>query len=72
MPAPGLSVTPGLSGFHRTSNPGVTDSFVKAGVDVKWRWRRVIVDMLYNHSQFDNDGETRLEDRVFVKLTRKF
>jgi hypothetical protein len=53
-------------------DPGGTDSFVRAGVDVSWKWRRLAVDMLYDHTQHDNDGATRVEDRVFVKLTRKF
>ena len=72
FPAPGLSVTPRLSAFRRTVDPGGTDSFVKAGVDVRWKWRRLAVDMLYDHTQHDNDGATRIEDRVFIKLTRKF
>ena len=72
IPAPGLSVTPRLSAFHRTADPGGTNSFVKAGVDVSWNWRRLAVDMRYDHTQNDNNGETRIDDRVFVKLTRKF
>jgi hypothetical protein len=72
FPFPGLSVTPRLSAFRRTVDPGGTDSFVRAGVDVSWKWRRLAVDMLYDHTQHDNDGATRVEDRVFVKLTRKF
>ena len=72
IPSPGLSVTPRLSAFRRTVDPGGTDSFVKAGVDVRWKWRRLAVDMLYDHTQHDNDGATRIEDRVYIKLTRKF
>ncbi len=70
--APGFSVTPRLSAFRRTTDPGGTDSFVKAGVDVSWKLRRLAVDMQYDHAQRDTNGSTRIEDRVFVKLTRKF
>lgn len=72
IPAPGLSVTPRLSAFHRTYEPGGTNSFVKAGVDVSWKFRRLSADLRYDHTQNDNNGVTRIEDRVFVKLTRKF
>ncbi|MBE9554628.1 MAG: hypothetical protein IMF05_14280, partial [Proteobacteria bacterium] len=72
IPAPGLSVTPRLSAFHRSTDPGGTDSFVKAGVDVRWFWRRLAADLRYDHTQFDSNGASRVEDRVFVKLTRKF
>ena len=72
LAAPGLSVAPSLSGFRRTANPGGTASFIKAGVDVTWKWRRLAMDMRYDHTQHDNNGSTRIEDRVFVKLKRKF
>lgn len=72
IPAPGLSVTPRLSAFHRTYEPGGTDSFVQAGVDVRWNWRRLAADLRYDHTENDNNGATRIEDRLFVKLTRKF
>ncbi len=70
--ARGLSVTPSLSAFRRTVDPGGTDSFVKAGVDVNWKWRRLDANLHYDHTQHDTDGATRVEDRVYVKLTRKF
>lgn len=70
--ARGLSVTPRLSAFRRTVDPGGTNSFVKAGVDVGWNWRRLAASLRYDHTQYDNDGASRVEDRVVVKLTRKF
>jgi hypothetical protein len=72
IPTPGLSVTPRLSAFRRTEDPGGTSSFVKAGVDVNWRWRRIVADLRYDHSQYDTNGRGRTDDRVYVKLTRKF
>ena len=69
--APGLIVTPRLSVFHRTIDT-TTDSFVKAGVDVNWKWRRLAADLRYYHTQHDSEGVGRTEDRVYVYLTRKF
>lgn len=71
-PAPGLSVTPRISAFHRNVDPGGAESFMKAGVDVRWQWRNIGADLLYDHTWRDNDGASRVEDRVFLKLKRKF
>lgn len=70
--APGFSVTPRLTAFRRIVDPGATQSFVKVGVDGLWKWRRLVVNMRYDHTLHDTDGVTRNEDRVFIKLTRKF
>lgn len=72
IPAPDVSVTPQLSMFRRSVDPGLVDSFVKAGVDVRWRWRRLSGMLRYDHSQHDTDGAGRTDDRVYLKLTRKF
>jgi len=72
FPAPGLSITPRLSGFRRNMEPGGTDSFVRAGLDVNWRLRRLVADLRYDHTRHDHNGTIRVEDRVYVKLTRKF
>lgn len=72
FPSPVLSVAPRLSAFHRSMEPDETASFVKAGVDVTWKWRRLAIDMLYDHTEHGDNGAIRIEDRVFVKLTRKF
>ncbi|MDH3242592.1 MAG: hypothetical protein OEO83_18205, partial [Alphaproteobacteria bacterium] len=69
---PGLSVTPRLSAFHRNADPGVTDDYVRAGVDVRWSWRRLAADLRYDHTDRNTDTTGYVEDRVFFEVRRKF
>ena len=72
LPTPRLSVTPNLSAFRRNADPGGTDSFAEAGVDVLWKWNRLAFDMRYDHTLREDNGASTVEDRVFMTVTRKF
>jgi hypothetical protein len=72
IPFPGFSVSPHLEAFHRVQDPGGTEDFVKAGVDLRWQWRRLYMDMRYYHSERDNDGRNTGEDRLMLNVKRKF
>ena len=71
-PAPGLNVNPYISAFHRVQDPGGTEDFLKVGVKVGWKWRRLFLDMRYDHTQRDNDGRSTIEDRLVFNAKRKF
>lgn len=72
IPFPGFSVNPNLEAFRRIQDPGGTENFVKAGVNLRWQWRRVYMDMRYYHSERDNDGRNTGEDRLMLNVKRKF
>lgn len=72
LPQPGLTVTPRISAYHRTVDPGSGEDFFKAGVDVNWRWRRLVSEFRYDHIIRETDNFGSAEDRVFVEVTRKF
>ncbi len=72
FPVPLVRVKPNASAFHRTSSPGGTEGFLEVGVDVAWSWRRLILEMEYDHTLRENQGATTNEDRLFMKVTRKF
>jgi hypothetical protein len=72
FPAPGLTVNPYLSAFHRDQDPGGTENFMNVGVNLLWKWRRLSMDMRYDHSQRNNDGRGTIEDRLTFNAKRRF
>jgi hypothetical protein len=68
----GLSITPYVSAFHRSSDPGRDESYLEIGAIFDWRWRRLDFDAQYYHSSLDNDGVTEFEDRLQLTVKRKF
>jgi hypothetical protein len=72
FPVPGVLVQPRLSTFHRTKDPGGIDNYLKAGVDLASKWRRLAIDFRYDHVVQDTSGSGYIEDSIYLKLTRKF
>lgn len=71
-PRRGLAVEPNTTAFYRTSDPGVTEGFLEVGVDVTWNWRRITVEMDYDHTLRHNDGSVQIDDSLMLNLKRKF
>lgn len=72
FPIRNLNVKPYISAFHRVQDPGGTENFQKAGVNVSWRWRRLLMDTRYYHSWRESDSGNTIEDRLIFNVKRKF
>ncbi len=72
FPRPGLQVKPRASAYRRTQDPGSEDTFVGAGIDFRWNWRQVTVDVRYDHNYRDSNNNSTEEDRVFMEVKRRF
>jgi len=72
FPSPGLSVNPYVSAFRRNTDIAGTEDFLKTGVNVRWKWRRLDFDMQYAHTLRNNVGGETVEDRLTLNARRKF
>jgi hypothetical protein len=77
-PRPGLVVLPRLGFFWRRDdaaffNDTATTEIYTASLDVRWNFRKIALDLQYQHSRREGDGITTTDsDRVFFKATRRF
>jgi hypothetical protein len=77
-PLSGLYVSPRLGAWWRQDDTATTDGtrderFYTAGLDLRWNFRRIAVDLRYEHNRREGDEVvTTDEDRVFLRLRRSF
>ena len=73
-----LFVRPNVSAWMREDKgSAVTDGqreerFLKAGLDLRWSWRKLSVDLLYHHQIRRGDVNEKDEDRVMMTVRRSF
>ncbi len=78
-PLRGLAVKPYLNAWMRNSEPAPEDSaeatediYVRGGVDVRWRIRRIDLSVRYSRDYRTGTQSDSVEDRLMFTLTRKF
>ncbi len=72
FPVRGLSVSPFLSAFYRTTEPSTEERFWRAGVNTRWNWRRLDMELRYDHTDHETDTSSRVEDRLMMTVRRRF
>jgi hypothetical protein len=77
-PSARLSIRPTIGAWKRTDK-GITvgpmkrkDSFLSAGFDIRWSFRKLTLDLRYFHNRRGTDTFDTDEDRVMFTLKRRF
>jgi hypothetical protein len=71
-PLRNLTVRPSAGAFYFQQKGGDEDTFLTAGLDIRWVWRRLSVELEYDHNHRGGSGDDIEEDRVMLTVTRKF
>ena len=73
LPLPNLTLRPHVGGFYRNDKDGTDEQFINSGLDLSWFWRKLKVDLRYNHDfRSGSSVSDTHQDRVLFTLTRRF